>query len=150
MTSSANKNTIIVADNSQTLRLIVKKVLEVKYHVLEADSGTQVVSLVDRTLSNERSRGSSTSDGTLATLITGFELSDGSGLETITKLRGKYDKQELPIILNSTDNRRENIKQAITAGINDYVVIPFPAELLATKVRNRPMCGRCGPQSAAR
>lgn len=135
---SPTQNTIIVADNSATLRVIIKKILEENYHVLVADSGTQVVSLVDTALSNERSAESrdTAGDGNLAILIIGFELSGGLGLEIITKLREKYTKQELAIILNSSDNRRENINQAITAGINDYIVKPFPAALLIAKVRN--------------
>jgi len=136
--TSTDKTTIIVADNSATLRFIIKKVLEEDYHVLEADSEAEVISLVDMTLSNERSDEASddTRDGHLAILIIGFELSGGHGLEVIKELREKSSKQELPIILNTSNNRRENIKQAITAGINDYIVKPFPPELLATKVQN--------------
>ena len=136
--SSNHQNTIIIADNSATLRLIIKKVLEKDYHILEANSRSQIASLVNVTLSNQRSAGppDNTGDGIPAILIIGFELSGGVGLEIISKLRQKYSKQELPIILNTSNNRRENIKKAITAGINDYIVKPFPAELLVAKVRN--------------
>lgn len=131
------QNTVIVADNSATLRLIIKRALEKKHNVLEATSGTAVVSLVNVTLANQGSVESADShdDGNLAILIIGFELSGGHGLETITKLREKYSKQDLPIILNTSNNRRENIQQAIAAGINDYIVKPFPAELLEAKVQ---------------
>lgn len=136
--SPTHQTTIIVADNSATLRFIIKKELEKNYHILEANSETQVVSLVDTILSSESSTESpdNTGDRNLAILIIGFEVSGGHGLEIITQLREKYSKQELPIILNTSNNRRENIKQAITAGINDYIVKPFPAELLLAKVRS--------------
>ena len=83
--SPAQQNTIIVADHSQTLRLIVKKVLEENYQVLEADYETQIVSLLDQTLTIEPQV--EASDNTL--LIVGSELSTGSGLETISRLREK-------------------------------------------------------------
>lgn len=136
--TSAHKHTVIVADNSATLRLIVKRVLEQDYHFLEAGNGAQVLSLINMTLAKESSADlpDKTIGGQLAVLIIGFELSGGHGLELIVKLREIYTKQDLPIILNTSNNRRENIKQAIEAGISDYIVKPFTAELLAAKVRN--------------
>jgi DNA-binding response OmpR family regulator len=136
--SPTHQNTVIVADNSATLRFIITKALEKNYNVIEATSGGQVASLIDMA----RSSGSSDVSpdiidaNNLAILIIGFELSGGRGLEIITELRQVYNKQELPIILNTSDNRRENIKNAITAGINDYIVKPFAAELLVAKIRN--------------
>jgi DNA-binding response OmpR family regulator len=132
------QNTIIVADNSATLRFIIKKALEENHLVLEANDGDQIVSLVKMALSNQRSAASQgdTDQGNLVILIIGFELSGGLGTEFITRLRKQYSKQELPIILNTSDNRRENIQAAIAAGINDYIVKPFAAELLVAKIRN--------------
>lgn len=131
------QNTVIIADNSATLRLIIKRVLEKTHHVLEATSGTEVTSLVAMTLANQGLVETEDDDGDehLAILIIGFELSGGHGLDIITKLRKVYDKQDLPIILNTSNNRRENIQQAIAAGINDYIVKPFAGELLETKVQ---------------
>ena len=128
------KSTVIIADNSTTLRHIIKKILEEDYDTIETKDGAEVLSLVESVLAGESS--DADEDNNRAIVIIGFQLGVDSGTDIIANLRQKYSTQELPIILNSSDNKRENIHQAIAAGINDYVVKPFPQELLLAKVQN--------------
>jgi DNA-binding response OmpR family regulator len=54
------------------------------------------------------------------------------GLELTRKLRERYDKARLPIVLVSVMSEEEDIVRGFEAGANDYLVKPYrPAELLA-------------------
>ncbi|HZU95259.1 MAG TPA: protein kinase [Planctomycetota bacterium] len=54
------------------------------------------------------------------------------GLELTRKIRERYDKARLPIVLVSVMSEEEDIVRGFEAGANDYLVKPYrPAELLA-------------------
>lgn len=61
-------------------------------------------------------------------------LPDCNGFEVATQLRKKYSKKKLPIIINTSYNKHEDILKAMEVGINDYIVKPFPKELLLSKI----------------
>jgi CheY-like chemotaxis protein len=54
------------------------------------------------------------------------------GLELTRKIRERFDKARLPIVLVSVMSEEEDIVRGFEAGANDYLVKPYrPAELLA-------------------
>ena len=118
--SGKERKKILVADNSHTIRLVIKKYLEDKYEVVEAENGKQTLLACD-------------SQDIFLVLIS-FEFEDFNGFEIATKLRKKYDKKSLPILLNTSNNKREEILKGLDKGINDYIVKPFPKELLINKI----------------
>ncbi len=112
---------ILVADYSHTVRLVMKKYLEDKYEIIEAENGKEAISLCN------------CKDVFLALISLDFE--DYSGYEIVKRVRKKCDAKTLPIVFNTSHNKREDIIKALEAGFNDYILKPFPKELLISKIR---------------
>lgn len=124
------KNKVFIADDSQTVRTIVAKFLEKDHEVYEAANGRDLLSLIDEHIGPD----GLDSSIKLFVVLLSLELSDYTGIEVAAKLREKYNQKDLPIILNTSNNRREVILKALDVGINDYIVKPFPRELLISKI----------------
>ncbi len=117
---SKKRKKILVADNSHTIRLVIQKYLKDKYEVIEAENGKEAVALGG-------------CEDIFMTLIS-YEFEDFNGYEIITKIRKKFDAKTLPIIFNTSHNKRGDILRALDAGANDYILKPFPKELLISKI----------------
>lgn len=145
-----HRNTILVADINHTIRVLVKKYLEDKYQILEAASGTDILSTVfqrrpcDSFCMKNPEFGESPAFlpgkfhscdfKNLSMIILCLEFPDSHSFEVVRELRKKYHKKCLPIILNTSSNKREIIMEAMETGCSDYIVKPFPRELLISKI----------------
>jgi len=67
-------------------------------------------------------------------VITDWDMPIMSGLEFVMEVRAKYDKKSLPIIMLTANTQADMIKQAIAAGVNDYIAKPFQSSSLQLKV----------------
>jgi two-component system chemotaxis response regulator CheY len=67
-------------------------------------------------------------------VITEWDLPSGSGLELIKELREGEGSSEIPILLVTLRNSREEVLQAIEAGVDGYVLKPFTPEILKAKI----------------
>lgn len=67
-------------------------------------------------------------------VITDWDMPIMSGLEFVMEVRAKYDKKSLPIIMLTANTQADMIKQAIAAGVNDYIAKPFQPSSLQLKV----------------
>ncbi len=67
-------------------------------------------------------------------VITDWDMPLMSGLEFVMEVRAKYDKKILPIIMLTANTQADMIKQAIAAGVNDYIGKPFQPSNLQLKV----------------
>lgn len=118
--SGKKRKKVLVADSSHTIRLVIQKYLEDKYEVIEAKNGKEAISLCG-------------GKGIFMALIS-YEFEDLNGYKIISEIRKVSDPKTLPIIFNTSYNRREYIIKALDAGANDYVLKPFPKELLIGKI----------------
>jgi CRP-like cAMP-binding protein len=141
---------IIVADISHTVRLLTKKYLEGKYDVLEAKSGQDIFSLLSKNHACDShclvgrgpekeiqalpERNSSCRQKNVEMIILCMEFPDATSFEIAEKIRKKFHSKCLPILLSTSSNKREIINSALECGINDFIVKPFPKELLLSKI----------------
>ena len=88
---------------------------------------------------SEHPDGSSALEEVLASppdlVVSDIQMPRLDGLELTRKLRERYDKHELPVVLVSVLSEEEDIVAGLEAGANDYLVKPYRnAELLAKVV----------------
>jgi two-component system chemotaxis response regulator CheY len=57
-----------------------------------------------------------------------------SGLELQEQLRAAPKLEALPFIMMTAENRQERVARAEQAGANAFIVKPFNAEILCTKI----------------
>ncbi len=67
-------------------------------------------------------------------IVVDWGLPGKSGLSFVRSLREDPDVQNLPIMMQTGEDRPEHVRSAVEAGIDDYVVKPVYCETLRKKV----------------
>jgi len=67
-------------------------------------------------------------------LVTDWKLPGMTGLELLKAVRSDPGLKGLPVLMVTTEAKREHIIEAARAGVDGYVVKPFSAETLADKI----------------
>jgi len=117
---------ILIVDDSRTMRKIVGNVLLVlgvkKEDFDEAENGARALSLV--------------LEKNYDFILTDWNMPVMDGLTFVKKVRAlnKPDKSKTPILMITTEGGREQVIDALRAGVNNYIVKPFSAETLKDKM----------------
>ncbi len=73
-----------------------------------------------------------------AILFTDLNMPEITGIELVEKVRHHYPREELPIIMVTTQNEMQDNEAALAAGVNDILAKPFTAETLKAAIeKNR-------------
>mgnify|MGYP001350328759 CR=1 FL=1 len=67
-------------------------------------------------------------------VITDWNMPKMNGLELAKAVRGDDAIKNLPIIMVTTRDQRQDIMQAFEAQINNYIIKPFTPEILKDKI----------------
>ena len=67
-------------------------------------------------------------------IITDWNMPEMDGLAFVTTLRSQEEYKELPILMVTTRSVKEDIVDAMRAGVNNYIVKPFTPDTLVTKI----------------
>lgn len=72
--------------------------------------------------------------GEYCLLIVDTDLPDANVRETITKIRGRWSKELLPILVISMDQSLELVEQVYRCGADDYLLAPFDPQAMQNKI----------------
>jgi len=113
---------ILIVDDYQTMLRIIRNLLkQIGFNdVDEAKDGTEAFGKL-----KEKKYGLVISDWNMAPM-TGFEL--------LQKVRADAELSALPFIMITAEAKTENVVAAKQAGVNNYIVKPFNAETLRSKI----------------
>ena len=112
----------LVVDDFSTMRRIVKNLLQdLGYvHISEADDGKTALPLLKT--------------GNVDVVITDWNMPQMAGLDLLKFIRADEKLKDLPVLMVTAEAKREQIVEAVQAGVNGYVVKPFTAEVLKQKL----------------
>ena len=112
---------ILVVDDSSTMRRIIVNTLgKIGYKdISQAEDGKDALNKVN-------------SEGKFDLIVTDWNMPIMSGLEFVEKFRAS-DK-ETPILMVTTNATKEDVIEALKAGVNHYVVKPMTPETLHEKI----------------
>ncbi|MCF7201361.1 response regulator [Pseudomonas oligotrophica] len=130
-----SKVNVLVVDDAPFIRDLIKKGLRGQFPgiaVEEAVNGRKAQQLLGR----ER----------FDLILCDWEMPEMSGLELLAWCRAQEALKTVPFIMVTSRGDKENVVQAIQAGVSDYIGKPFSNEQLATKVRKA--LGRAGKLDA--
>lgn len=118
--SSASK--ILVVDDFATMRRIIRNILrQLGYdEVDEADNGNTALTKLRA--------------GKFDFVITDWNMPTMDGLELVKILRADETLRKMPVLMVAAEAMKENIVEAVKAGVNDYVVKPFTPEVMKEKI----------------
>jgi DNA-binding response OmpR family regulator len=67
-------------------------------------------------------------------LIVDTTLPEGDGLEWLSRLRGEFSAEQLPVLVFSLDPSLETVERAYHAGAQDYLITPFDPVVMEEKI----------------
>jgi CheY-like chemotaxis protein len=118
-----SKVAALVVDDAPFIRDLIKKALRGHFpglHIEEAVNGSKARQLLART--------------SFDLILCDWEMPELSGLELLQWFRTQPGQQKTPFIMVTSRGDRDNVVQAIQAGVTDYVGKPFTNEQLISKV----------------
>lgn len=117
-----NNRRILLVDDVGSMRSVIKSFLHDGKHELvdEACDGAHALEMLGRRK--------------YAVVICDLEMPKLNGIELLKKIREEKRMRHVQFIMITTHNEAEKIKEAIAAGVDDYIAKPFQAISLLTKV----------------
>jgi two-component system chemotaxis response regulator CheY len=116
----------LVVDDFPTMRRIVKGLLMQTGYVTgtidEAEDGVQALKRIQQ--------------GGIEFVVTDWNMPNMQGIDLLKAIRASEDPaiRSLPVLMVTAEAKKENILAAAQAGVNGYIVKPFPADVLKTKI----------------
>jgi len=115
---------ILVVDDFQTMRRIVKNVLKGLgfTHIVEADNGLRALEI----LKGEK----------IDFIVSDWNMPEMPGIELLKTIRSSEEWKDLPFLMVTSEGKREQVIEAVKNRVNNYVVKPFTPATLEEKIRN--------------
>jgi len=113
---------VLVVDDMSTMRRIIKNVLrQIGYtSVEEAADGKEAL---------EKLKG-----GGFGLVVSDWNMPVMSGIELLKAIRADAELKTLPVLMVTAEAQKENIIEAVQAGVSNYVVKPFTGDALKDKL----------------
>lgn len=116
------KNVLLIADDDFAARVLLRRSLEKKYDLIEADSGEKVLNL----LSHYENR--------VSAVLLRLDMAGTDGLDTLKKIRERWTYDALPVI--AVTESAEEEKRALRLGANDQLSRPYDMDIVGMRVEN--------------
>jgi two-component system chemotaxis response regulator CheY len=112
---------LIVDDSSTMRRIIINTLTKLGYQsFLEAGNGKEGLDRLGA--------------GPVDMVITDWNMPEMNGIEFIRTLRGLDKMKETPILMVTTNAAKDDIVEALRAGVNNYIVKPFTPDTFKEKI----------------
>ncbi len=113
---------VLVVDDFSTMRRIVKNILKQLgfEKIEEAEDGMQAYTKL-------------TTEG-FQFVVCDWNMPNMDGIDLLRKVRSNPDLKDLPFLMVTAEAEKHKVIEAIKAGVSNYVVKPFTAEILKEKL----------------
>ena len=113
---------ILVVDDMSTMRRIVKNLLKQLgfANVDEAENGQEALIKLRA--------------DKFGFVVSDWNMPVMSGIELLRAIRADEGLKAIPVLMVTAEAQKENIIEAVQAGVSNYVVKPFTAETLQEKM----------------
>ena len=121
MAVDKNMNVLIVDDYKTMLRIIRNLLKQLGFNnVDEATDGAMALQMLRV--------------GTYGLVISDWNMEPMTGLQLLREVRADAKLKPTPFIMVTAESKSENVVAAKEAGVSNYIVKPFNAETLKTKM----------------
>lgn len=113
---------VLVVDDMSTMRRILKNVLrQIGFSdIVEAENGQEGMKQLKQ--------------GGFGLVVSDWNMPVMAGIELLRAVRADPALKSLPFLMVTAEAQKENIIEAVQAGVSNYVVKPFTAEALQEKL----------------
>jgi len=119
----AGRPRALVVDDARTVRLILKRILEdAGYEAVEAENGGDALAWL--------------ASGQKAHLVfVDWEMPEMNGISFVKKVRENPLYRDIRLVMVTKETRLRNVKEALEAGANEYIMKPFTREVVRDKLQ---------------
>lgn len=113
---------VLVVDDFPTMRRIVKNLLkQIGFeNIDEAEDGMQALQKLKT--------------GQYGLVVSDWNMPNMEGIDLIRKIRQDPNLKDTPFLMVTAEAEKEKVIEAIKAGVDNYIVKPFTAEVLKEKL----------------
>ena len=117
-----NMNVLIV-DDFATMRRILKNIMkQIGFsNIAEAENGKNALKL----LKSEP----------IDLVLCDWNMPEMAGIDLLNAVRGDDQLKAMPFVMVTAEAQKENILEAVKAGVSSYIVKPFTAETVEEKLK---------------
>lgn len=123
---------LLIIDDAKFIRDLVQKTLKSEYpsmEITEAVDGRKAQNILQ--------------NNSFDLILCDWEMPEMNGIELLQWVRSQEKLQEQPFVLVTSLDQKENVVEALQAGVNDYVTKPFTPEQLINKVMKQLVKSGC-------
>ena len=121
MAVDLNMNILVVDDYKTMLRILRNLLKQLNFaNIEEAADGEQALAKLK--------------EGNFGLVISDWNMEPMTGIELLREVRGDGKLKNIPFIMVTAESKSENVIAAKDAGVSNYIVKPFNAETLKSKM----------------
>jgi two-component system chemotaxis response regulator CheY len=125
MAVDTNMRVLIVDDYKTMLRIMRNLLKQLEFeNVEEAIDGTEALEKLREF------------NGEFGLVISDWNMEPMTGIQLLREVRGDDELRQIPFIMVTAESKSENVIAAKEAGVSNYIVKPFNAETLKSKMES--------------
>ena len=118
------KQQILIVDDSEINREILKEILKEDYRILEVANGEECLEQLERY-------------GTgISLVLLDIVMPEIDGFEVLAAMNQNHWIEDIPVIMISSEDSDSYIRRAYEMGVSDYISCPFDAKIVYQRVLN--------------
>lgn len=119
-----NKPRILIVDDSEFNRAILKEILEETYEIIEADGGNEALHKIDEYGMK------------ISLVLLDIIMPEKDGFEVLKYMEEERLISDIPVIIISSEDSANYIRRAYEMGVSDYINRSFDANIVYQRVSN--------------
>ena len=117
------RQTILIVDDAEFNRDILKEILGENYNYLEAENGNQAIQMIGDNLE-------------IDLMLLDINMQQMIGFEVLAIMKRSQCLEETPVIMISSEESVDTMRKAYEMGITDYITRPFDSVIVKKRVQN--------------
>ena len=114
---------ILIVDDAEFNRVILKEILGETYNYLEAENGNQAIQMIGENIG-------------IDLMLLDINMPQMNGFEVLEIMKRSQCIDETPVIMISSEESVDAMRKAYEMGITDYITRPFDSVIVKKRVQN--------------
>lgn len=120
----SGKKTLLIADDAELNRILLRQIFEEQFQVLEAEDGEQTIKMLDERKDE------------ISLLFLDLVMPGKTGLEVLKHMQEKGYMKTIPVIMITGEATAETDEKAYEYGASDIIYKPFNARVIRRRTLN--------------
>lgn len=118
------KGTVLIVDDEKVNRIILRKILETEYDILEASNGEEAYDIFVEQY------------GFITAVVLDVFMQSGSGIDFLKRYHDSEFYQRIPVVVATIENGTSIEKECLALGAWDFIKKPYDVDILRFRLEN--------------